>query len=196
MSKQFDIYVLPSDANSLVEELRTRFGLRVLQERSPTIVPIELPSPVRATSNWLRTSGSTSIRCYLAPMDGRTVSHYCEGPDEWIIEPMSEAIEFSGCDHDGWTLFVGRFYFQTAFVNGGEWVKKSPKFMTWADAVFRYTRRVLRRDRDLDAYVGKDASGFRQTGGVFTRDLPSGPIHANSIAARVVPGVPRSPKIN
>ena len=196
MSRQFDAYVLPSDAISLVEELKIRFGVRVLKERSPKIVPIELPSPVQATSTWLRTGGSTSIRCYLVSQDGRIINHYCEGPNDWIVEPMSEAIEFSGCDHDGWTLFVGRFYFQTDFVESGKWVKKSPRFVTWADSVFRYTKRVLRRDRELNAYVGKDATVFREAGGIFTRDLPMGPVHANSIAARIIPEGPRSLKVH
>ena len=196
MSKQFDIYVVPSDAISLVEELKTRFGVRVLKEHSPSIVPIELPSPIRETSTWLRTVGSTSIRCYLTPEDGRIVNRYLEGPNDWIIDPISEAIEVSGCDHDGWTLFVGRFYFQTDFVNRGELVKKSPKFIAWADSVFRYTKRMLRRDREVDAYVGKGAMLFRETGGVFTRDLPKGPIHANSIAARISPAASRSLKVH
>lgn len=196
MSKQFDVYVLPSDANSLVEGIYARFGLRILRKYSPTRVSVEISSPVQTSSNWLKAAGSTSIECYLAPMDGRIQSFYCEQPDHWVIDSNSEVIEFSGCDFDGWTLLVGRFYFETAFVQNGSWVKKREGFVKWADAVFRYSKRLLHREKQMDAYIGKEAAGFRQTGGVFARSITRGPVHVKSAPARVVSGDSRVWKIN
>jgi hypothetical protein len=196
MSKQFDVYLLPSDALSLVEGIRSRFGLRIWGEYSPTNEPAEISSPVRANSHWLKTTGSTSIACYVAPPDGRIQSFYCEQPNHWAIDSYSEAIEFSGCDFDGWTLIVGRFYFETAFVRNGEWVKKRAEFVRWADAVFRYAKRMLHSDKQLDAYVGKDAAEFRQTGGVFTRSIAQGPVHVKSTPARIARRTPSTLTIN
>lgn len=192
MSRQFDVFILPSDANSLVEGIRSRFGLQVSRRYSRSLLEqVEITSPVLVDSLWLKSTGATSIECCLTPLGGRIERRYYEKPNHWVVDSYSEMMEFSGCDFDGWTLMVGRFYYETAFVRNLEWVKKGPGFLKWADAVFRYTKKTLRRDKQLDAYVGKDADAFRQAGGVFTRDAARGPVHANSIPVRLAP--PRTP---
>ena len=54
MSKQFQLYLTPSDAVALVEELRVRFGARVLSEKSSTSDPVEMES------------GNNIVRCAAA----------------------------------------------------------------------------------------------------------------------------------
>jgi hypothetical protein len=174
MSKQFQLYLTPSDAIALIEELRVRFGARVLSEKSSTIDPVELRSPIRQESIF-RASGATSIRCYLAPAKGCIITKYYATLDLWLTDTSSEAIEFVGCDFDGKTLLIGRFYFQTDDLVDGRIVKKRAEFLQWADRVFRYTKKALKRDRELEqplgAYVGKDARVFRESGGKFAGSI-------------------------
>jgi hypothetical protein len=182
MSKQFQLYLTPSDAAALVEELGVRFGARVLSKKSSTSDPVELESPILHESIF-RASGATSIYCYLSPANGRIIADYYPTLRQWLIQTRSEAIELSGFDFDGKTLLIGRFYFQTDELVDGRIVKKRAEFLQWADTVFRYTKRALKRDRELGplgAYVGKGAVVFRESGGKF----------ADSIRAA---GVPISP---
>jgi hypothetical protein len=168
MSKQFQLFLTPSDVINLVGELRSRFGARVLSRKSPTSDPVEMQSPVEHEAIF-STSGATSIYCYLAPPDGRVITDYYPTLGLWLTDTSSEVIEFSGCDFDEKTLLVGRFYFQTDGLIDGRIVKKRAAFLRWADRVFRYTKRVLKRDRELmeplGAYVGKDALTFRESAG-------------------------------
>jgi hypothetical protein len=179
MSKQFQLYLTPSDAAALVEELRAHFGARVLSQKSPTSDPVELESPILQESIF-RTSGATSIYCYLAPANGLITTDYYPTLGLWLTDIRSEAIEFHGCDFDGKTLLVGRLYFQTDELVDGRIVKKRAEFLQWADTIFRYTKRALVRDREsrpLGAYVGKGAVVFQESGGKF----------ADSIGAAGVP---------
>ena len=50
MSKQFQLFLTPSDAVALVEELRARFGARVFSKKSSTADPVEMQSPIRHES--------------------------------------------------------------------------------------------------------------------------------------------------
>lgn len=174
MGKQFQLYLTPSDAEALVEELRARFAAGVLSEKVPTSDPVEMESPILHKSIF-ETNGATSIYCYLAPANGRIITTYYPELRLWLVQPSSEAIEFSGCDFDGKTLLVGRMYFQTDDLVDGRIVKKRLEFLRWADKVFRYTKKVLKRDRELmqplGAYVGKEALIFRESGGRFAESI-------------------------
>jgi len=90
----------------------------------------------------------------------------------WLVEDQLELIEFSGCDYDGKTLVVGRFYFQADMLIGDTIWPKRKEFIEWAGRIFYYTKRLLIRSKDLDAYVGKDAYKWRQEGGHFTQLRP------------------------
>lgn len=167
MSRQFQLYVLPSDAQTLIEEFRNRFGVRILDPKSLTREPLELSSPILGYSTWFKKNKSSSIDCYLARAEARIDSIFFQNLREWTIRPTSEAIEFSGCDFDGETLSVGRLYYQTDVLIDGRIEKKRDEFLKWANDVFRAAKRALIRDVELDAYVGKDAAEFRRMGGKF-----------------------------
>ena len=172
MSKQFQLFLAPPDADALVHDLRVRFGARVLSEKSRTSNPVELQSPVEQQPF---RKGWTSIRCYLAPANGRIITHFYPKLGVWSVQTSSEAIEFSGCDFDGKALLVGRFYFQTDDLVDGRIVQKRTEFLQWADKVFRCTKKALRRDpalmAPLGAYVGKEAEAFRERGGKLAESL-------------------------
>jgi hypothetical protein len=174
MSKQFQLYLTSSDAVTLVDELRVRFGARVLNKKSSTSEPVEMQSPIEHESIF-RGSGATSIYCYLAPANGRIVMDYYPTLRIWMIQTGSEAIEFSGGDFDGKTLLVGRMYFQTDDLADGRIVKKRAEFLKWADKVFQYTKKALKHNRELmkpmGAYIGKEALNFRESGGRFAESM-------------------------
>ena len=175
MSKQFQLFLTPADAEALVGELRARFGTRVLSKKSLMGEPVEIESPIEHESIF-EASGATSVCCYLAPANGRIITKYYPTLRLWLLDDWdSEAIEFSGCDFDGKTLLGGRFYFKTDDSVDGRIIKKREEFLQWADRVFRYTKKVLKRDRGLmqplGAYVGKDALIFRENGGRFAESL-------------------------
>jgi hypothetical protein len=59
-------------------------------------------------------------------------------------------------------------YYQAGFYDdNGVWQDKSPEFLGWAGTIFRTAKHFLKRDKVLDAYVGKDAYQWRSNGGVF-----------------------------
>src|SRR5579864_4850193 len=185
MSKQFQLYLTPSDAVALVAELRVRFGARLLSEKSSTSDPVELESPIRHESIFVA-SGATSIDCYLVPENGRIIMNYYPTLRHWLIQTSSEAIEFHGCDFDGKTLLNGRLYFQTDDLVDGRIVKKRAEFLQWADRVFRYTKKALKRERELGplgAYVGKEALIFRESGGKFADSIEAAGVRISPPAA-------------
>ncbi|HTT22069.1 MAG TPA: hypothetical protein VMG82_24275 [Candidatus Sulfotelmatobacter sp.] len=191
MSKQFQLFLTPTDAVNLVEKLRVRFGARLLSKKSPSIDPVEIQSPIEHESIF-EASGATSIFCYLAPANARIITKYYPTLRLWLTDHWdSEAIEFSGCDFDGKTLRVGRFYFQTDDLVDGSIVGKKAEFLQWADRVFRYVKKALTRERGLmgpvGAYVGKDALLFRENGGKFAESLSDAGVR---ISPPVTPGTP------
>jgi hypothetical protein len=78
MSKQFQLYLTPFDAVAIVEELRSRFGARVLSEKSSTANPVEMQSPIEHGAIF-NASGATSIK--LLSRSGKWSCHYELLPD-------------------------------------------------------------------------------------------------------------------
>jgi hypothetical protein len=68
MSKQFRVYIVPSDVESLLAELRAKVGLKIIEETAaPSCTPIEVESPLRKRSLWIKEKDFISARCYLVP---------------------------------------------------------------------------------------------------------------------------------
>jgi hypothetical protein len=90
----------------------------------------------------------------------------------WIVQSEgAEGIEFSGCGYDGRTLIEGRFYFQNnMLINDTIWPERM-EFIRWADKVFRMIKKQLRWEKELAAYIGKNAEEFRENGGRFASRL-------------------------
>lgn len=166
MSKQFRFYLLPSDIEALVAELRTRVGVRIIQTPSLSLKPVELNSSMNNRTS--RKSDSVYVRCCLTAPNGADVRmRFYPTQSHWIITDESEVIEFSGCDYNGSVLMIGRFYFQNdMLIDDTIWPKRK-EFTEWADRIFRTAKKLLHRSKALDAYIGEDAEKWRSDGGRF-----------------------------
>jgi hypothetical protein len=177
MSKQFRVFIVPSDIQSILDRLRSKVGLRVIEETAPSSKPIEVESPVRKRSLWIKEKDYVSVRCYLLPDRGADIKmRYIPRQSHWIVHSEgAEGLEFSGCGYDGKTLVEGRFYFQNdMLIDDTIWPKRK-EFIDRADKVFRITKKQLRWSKELDAYIGENAEHFRKNGGKFaTRIRPDG----------------------
>ena len=168
MSKQCRFYLLPSDVERLLDELHARVGFKLISNRSVTMTPIEMNSHFSEYCSKATSSTFRRVNCYLAtPTVSGINMDYLPTRREWAILPSSEAIEFSGCDFDGSTLWIGRLYFQTDQLIGDAIWPKRGEFLQWADRVIQTARRHLERSKSLDAYLGKDAAAWEQNGGRF-----------------------------
>lgn len=170
MSKQFHLYLLPTDVDSLIDTLRTQVGVSLIQSSSPSLTPVLLES-ARAD-------------CYLSLRGAEIKMKFIRSRSLWIVDTDSEVIEFSGCEFDGKVLVRGRFYFQTDVLMDGLIVPKRTDFLGWADRVFRVTKKLLVRSKALDAYVGDHAEKWKQNGGRFawTANNVRGPIYEDDCA--------------
>jgi hypothetical protein len=163
MGRQFQVYLLPSDAVRLLEVLRQEVGLRLFASRSPEPQPIEVESPVQTSA------GYTRVDCLIAPADSITVKlDSLEKQSCWSVNTLfSEVIEFSGCHYDKTTLKRGRLFYDAGFYRSEVWQEKSKYFLNWAEAIFKTAKKSLKRSPSLDAYIGKDADHWHYIGGEF-----------------------------
>src|SRR4051794_3793668 len=111
MGRQFQVYLLPSDAVRLLEVLRQEVGFRLLASRSPEPRPIEIDSPVQMSAGYAR------LDCLIAPADLITVRlDPLEKQGCWSVNTLfSEVIEFNGCHYDKKTLKPARLFYDTGF---------------------------------------------------------------------------------
>jgi hypothetical protein len=163
MGRQFQVYLLPSDAVRLLEVLRQEVGLRLLASRSSEPKPMEVESPVQTSA------GFTRVDCLIAPADLTTVKlDPLQKQNCWSVNTLfSEVIEFSGCHYDKTTLKRGRLFYDTGFYKSEVWQEKSKYFLNWAEAIFKTAKKALKRSSNLDAYIGKDADIWHSLGGDF-----------------------------
>jgi len=166
MSKQFHLYLLPTDVDSLLETLRTQLGILLIQSWSSSLTPVLLESAMCKGGTELKTA-TVRADCYLSPKGAEIKMKFIRNRSLWIIDTDSEVIEFRGCELDGKVLVRGRFYFQTNVLMDGLIVPKRKDFLIWADKVFRLAKKSLVRSKALDAYVGESAEKWRRKGGRF-----------------------------
>lgn len=124
MCRQFRFFLLPSDIDSIVAALRLKFDLKIILDKSPTPNQVEVTGPFSEWSS--RVGGFEYVRCCLVPSNGADIRMgFIPTQSYWLVEDQSELIEFSGCDYDGTTLVVGRFYFQADMLIGDTiWPKR------------------------------------------------------------------------
>jgi hypothetical protein len=173
MSKQFRVFIVPSDIESILDRLRSTVGLRVIEETAPTFKPVEVESLVRKRSLWIKEKDYVSVRCYLLPdRDADIKMRHIPQQSHWIVHSEGvEGIEFYGCGYDEKTLLEGRFYFQNdMLIDDTIWPKRK-EFIDWANRVFRITKKQLRWSKELDAYIGENAEHFRKNGGKFATSI-------------------------
>ena len=168
MSKQFEVYLLPVDIENVVAELRQHVGIKIVRAFSPTLNPIEANSAIEKEPLNDQIGERLLVNCYLIPPQRAEIRmRYVEARSQWSLRLESEAVEFSGCEFDGKVLVRGRFYFQNDILVGDTIAPKHQEFLEWADRVFRTTKKLLHRSKELDAYVGPEAETWRRQGGKF-----------------------------
>jgi hypothetical protein len=169
MSRQCRFFLLPSDAETLVADLRDRIGLKLIDAKSSGPEPVEIDSPMHSVAS--RQDGKTrlSAYCYItAATDANVKLRYIAQQGYWLVhEERSEVIQFHGLEYDGEIMLVGRFYFQNDFLLGDAIWPKRDQFHRWADRIFRRAKATLAYSKGLDAYIGPDAEAWRAHGGRF-----------------------------
>lgn len=182
MSRQFRLYLLPADVESLIRTLRTQLNVSLIQSWSPQVIPVALESAMCKGGLELRTA-TVRADCYITPQNAEIKMHFIRNFSRWSVDTDSEAIEFCGCEFDGKVLVCGRFYFQNDLLVDDMIVPKRKDFLIWADKVFRLTKKSLIRSKTLDAYVGENARQWKQEGGRFAWMVTSqrGPIYADEV---------------
>ena len=173
MSKQFYVYLLPPDVESLVHTLKSRLSVSLIQMSSPEPSPVKIVSPIFRGALMLQ-EGATRVDCYLTPEDAEIKMRYVPALSRWSVQPESEAIEFHGCEFDRSVLVRGRFYFQNDLLVGDMIAQKRKGFLVWADKIFRLAKESLTRSKALDAYVGEQAEKWRREGGRFASFVTPG----------------------
>jgi hypothetical protein len=166
VSKQFYVYLLPADVDTLVHKLNARLGASLIHPSSSGPFPVELESPVCKRALLLE-EGAVRVECFITRKNAEIKMRFVPTFSHWSVQGESEVIEFQGCEFDGNILVRGRFYFQKDFLFGDMIAPKRPDFLSWADKVFRLAKKSLRRSKTLDAYVGKHAEKWKQEGGRF-----------------------------
>jgi hypothetical protein len=158
-------------------ELRERLNAKLLVDYSPSEYLLEIDSPYRQDSVGHLEPLSSQARFYLAPSFVTIKRKYHPGPKWWAIDTDSEAVEFSGCKIVGNILIIGRFWYWPNIVEKGQFVSKSGEFLSWAESLYRLTKKYLKYDRKIGAYVGEEAMRFREQGGHFAAFIrPDGKI--------------------
>ena len=179
MSRQLHLYLLPSDVETLIQNLRLKLGVELVQPWSPE------PTPVFRESPMLTRGITIKADCYMVPgRDAKIIMNRVPGRARWEVDIGSELIEFRGCEFDGKVLVRGRFYFQNDVLIKGNTVAKHRDFLTWSDRFFRLTKKLLGRSKAFDAYVGSNAQEWKEKGGRFAWIVSSarGPIYEDECA--------------
>ena len=180
MSRQFYVYLLPADVETVIQRLSAALDIVLLQPWSMQPRPVQLNSPI-LNERFLLKHGSARVDCYLAPSaDADLRMHFVSGQSRWLVDLASEVIEFRGCEFDDSVLVRGRLYLADDLLVGDQIIPKRRDFLRWANQLFRLAKRSLRRDKALDAYVGDEANKWRQRGGRFASTVTPqrGPIYA------------------
>ncbi len=168
MSRQFRFFLLPDEVDAFTNDLRNRVEIQMFQNTSPSPEPVAASTPVM---RWTRPKDGAEVAtayCLLAPVAATIKVNYYPTRSKWLVdEEKSEVIQFCGCDFDGETLHVGRFYAQTDMLIGDTiWPKQEP-FLQWVDRVYRAAKKSLKYSKELEAYLGPAADEWRRQGGKF-----------------------------
>ena len=76
----------------------------------------------------------------------------------------SPLVELSRCFFDGKQLRRGRLYFTSRFYDQEDTlISKDTAFVKWARSVLKAAVRGLRRDKELQSYIGSQAEELRRT---------------------------------
>ena len=161
MGHQINFYALLEDYAQIEARIRLIEPLVILYDRSPTAAPRVAPA--------LQLKDETGVWLFyylVREVDlAAVITQPVRGQDYWTIEDFrSPVIKLSASFFDGKILRCGRFYYIDGdYDQNGIWVEKSEAFRRWAAAVFRATKKCLKK---LDwRYIGPEAARWLETSG-------------------------------
>lgn len=165
MGYQIRFYLSDSDTARLEELLLLPEPVAILVDRTPG------PSPRILESTDLLKKGHRWYFFYLARKAELDSLRMKEVPTQgyWVVEEMlSPVIEFSRCVVTDDVIKEGRLYYTDSdYDRSGNLIVKSPEFREWAKKLLSAVRRSLKYDKELFAYVGKEAAEMRKAGVEF-----------------------------
>ncbi len=161
MSHQFTYSALLEDFAEIEARLRRIEPFIILYSRSPTA------APRTASALNFKDGEKMSLFFYLVRKEdlAAVVTRYVDTQDHWTVQCLpSPVIQSDGCFFDGKILRRTRMYYTDgSYDQSGTWVQKSEGFRKWAAAVFRATKKCLRR---MDGeYIGPAAARWLENSG-------------------------------
>lgn len=157
IGRQGDLIVTNDDLQALEGLLRSRSDVQLLSSR-----PNEGRNALLPLKSLL--VGPTDIGvlrlCYFAPsewMPDVRVRSLSDVKSDVDVE-HSEVIEYWRSYCAKGEIQAGRYFYTPVYWDDGEWMKKSPEFVKWAESVVRTLKKALIRDKELGSYVGHDAA--------------------------------------
>ena len=163
MGRQIQIYAIDSDFDVLLDAIFKIEPVAVLTD------DWKQPEPEELVDLRLRSVDEEHLRVYFCrrPDIGSLTVRHVEARGVWHVDVFgSPVIEVDRTFLDGNLCKRGRLYYLTQYVHDAGWVEKPKAFTEWAERVFRATRAVLKRDRELGAYLGPEAMKLRAEGNV------------------------------
>jgi hypothetical protein len=178
MGRQFRFYLLPSEIDAIVAKLRAEFEAQVIGDVSPQPHPTPISSHFEHVDPKQKSSHASGVHCYLTSSSNPELRMWYMGKRQlWAIDDdRSEVIQFSGCYFSGAVLDVGRFYYRAEMLLDMSIWQKRPEFVSWADKIFRATKRTLKYSPKLAAYIGEEAARWKRQGGIFGSIRPDGTV--------------------
>lgn len=161
MGHQVNYYALLGDFAEIEAKIRRIEPLVILYDQSPTAAPRVAPALD------FKDDSGVWLFCYLVrELDlAAVMTKHIPNRGYWLIDDHhSPVIECRGCFFDGRILRRSRMYYIDGdYDQNGIWVEKSEGFRRWAAAVFRATKKCLRR---MDGeYIGPAAARWLETSG-------------------------------
>jgi hypothetical protein len=151
MSHQFRILALPDDWQDL--------GLLLKSKRQVVFLEELAENGLSRTGNFYTEERlSVYSKVYLVREDAidRVSTTFSAGLR--VDTLRSPVIEAGLCFFDGRLLRAGRLYYETGFYGRDQrWMRKTEDFLRWSASVFRLAKHFLRREPELDSYVGERA---------------------------------------
>jgi hypothetical protein len=154
MSRQFSFYLTPQDSFNLKIILEENLDVVFLADKSGCPKPSEFSELIfedieeEAMVYVSRRSELAQVRF-----------HNIENLNVWMVDSLrSPVIEFSNCYFDKKRLGPGRMYYTLGYyLTDGSWTDKNVEFLEFARKVFTFTKKNLIRNKEIDAYLGKEA---------------------------------------
>jgi hypothetical protein len=165
MGRQVNFYLHQDDQAEFDSMLRSRGEFIMVPFYHYTNIIVPAPDTI------IRDLKKEGERVYLVrPEDFKYLRlEYFNYGGYWLIdEQAAPVLHFDRCAFEPNGIKRGRLYFQTYFVQDGQWRSHTPEFVKWADGFINLARRKLLKRQYISGkwkykdYVGKNAMTWIQ----------------------------------